>query len=71
MTRTMPRAVFGSARARRAARSSALRAGPDAASMAAKVAATSTSDGDAAGSGAWPASSSTSPTAALMSEKRS
>jgi len=39
--------------------------------MAEKVAATSTSEGVPAGSGACPALARTSPTAALMSEKRS
>ena len=51
-TRTIPRAVFGSARASSVASRSALRAGPDAASIAANVAATSTRPGDPASSGA-------------------
>ena len=70
-TRTIPRAVFGSARASSVASSSALRAGPDAASIAANVAATSTRPGDAGLVRGVPAFASTSPTAALMSEKRS
>ena len=48
-----------------------MRAGPDADSIAANVAATSTRLGEAASAGACPAFARISPTAALMSEKRS
>ena len=49
-------AVSGSDRASRRGGSPPLRAGPDAASIAAYAAATSGSVGETAGSGSWPAS---------------
>ena len=61
----------GSERARRSLSSRALAAGPEAASIAVNVAATSGSVGDVSGGGACPAPARTSSTALLRSEWRS
>ena len=70
-TFTMPPAVRGDERASSASRIAALAAAPDAPAAASNVARTSVTVGSAAGSGAWPAPSSTSTTAVATSDERS
>ena len=64
-------AVSGSDLARRSRMISDFAAGPDAVSIAAYAAATWLSDGETAGSGAWPAPDRTSATAIPRSDERS